>query len=878
MLRNFLISLLLLCLGVPAYAQQGVRGVVTNAKQQPVGFVTIYCKEQNKSTNSNADGSYELKLPSGTHHIYFQSVGYKTNIIEVTITDGYVKVPIILEEVAYQLKEVNVQSGGTNPAVWIMRKAIAAAPYYKRQVLMYQTRVYVKGSGKLDEIPFLFEKMLKKDGIEEGRTFLIESINELSFSQPNTYKEKAISIKSSLPVDGAPQPMSMLRGSLYNTSSTELISPLSPQAFSVYNFKLIGSYYEEGREINRIQVIPKRKGQDVLEGTIYIIEGLWCIHSTDLKNTGGGFDTRIVTSFRPVAGMDFVWMPVTYDISVHGGFLGFKGSFRYLASAGNYQINLNPNLDHKWVQNQTKEQITVIPVVKEEEEKNKPQVVKPKTKRQQEIDQLLAKEELSKMEMLRLANKMKLEAEEEQLKNPEIRQDSSTMEIDSLATKRDSSFWNENRPVALMESEAVSYKHADSVTLKQTKGSISRHRHDSGFYWLDIFTGKEGTFNKGKNQFAWSGLAGEGSEIFVNTVDGWGAAVSWSIGSKKADSKEWLFTNRIRIPFERAAVNTTGRLEYAYAPQKLGKIAIEGGSYVSDFNATGGPSPFVSNIMLLFDRRNLLKLYQQDFVKIEHDIEITNGLLWEVDLGWYNRYQLWNINRFAAQETPDGKITPNTPVAGYVMPTHQALHLSNVFTYTPYQRYRIKQGQKRYAPGKWPTFKLSTHNGIPSLLQSDVDYMSMSFGLTEKIKPLHWVSVKLSVNHQWFVYNRSSYFPDYLQAVGNRSPVFTGEPLTVFRQLDYYQFSNTSRLTSFHSAFDFKRLLIKRLPLVNMTDIHEEVFYNLLVPPGSLVYQEFGYGLTELFGFARVDVFAGFRGSQYNNWGVRAILNLNGFK
>ena len=878
MLRYLLISFLMLSICSSLYAQQGIRGLVTDAKNQPVGFVTIYCKEQTKSTNSNADGSYELRLPAGTHQVYFQSVGYKTKMIAVTVSDGYTQAPVTLEEIAYDLKEVNIKSGGTNPAVWIMRKAIAAAPYYKRQVLTYQTRVYIKGSGKLDEIPFLFEKLLKKDGIEEGKTFLIESINDLSFSQPNTYKEKAISVKSSLPVEGAPQPMSMLRGSMYNTSSTELISPLSPQAFSVYNFKLIGSYYEDGREINRIQVIPKRKGQDVLQGTIYIIEGLWCLHSTDLTNTGGGFETHIITSFRPVAGTTFVWMPVTYDISVKGGFLGFKGAFRYLASASNYQIKLNPNLDHKWVQNQTKGQVVVIPTVKQEEEKPTPTVVKPKTKRQEDIEQLLAKEELSKMEMLKLANKMKLESEAEQNKSPEITPDSSTLEVDSLADKRDSSFWNENRPVALMESEVVSYKHADSVAVAKVKDSTSRSHNDSSFNWIGIVTGNQKTFNKGKNRFTWSGLIGEGSQLFLNTVDGWGATVSWSLGSKRDNSKEWKFTNRIRIPIERPAINATGRLEYRYAPHKLGNIAVEGGSYVSDFNATGGPSFFVSNVMLLVDRRNLLKLYQHEYIKIEHQIELTNGLVWKFEMGYSNRYQLWNINRFATKETVDGKITPNTPVAGYTMQTHQAFYVSNTFTYTPYQRYRMERGQKRYVPSKWPTFKLSVRNGIPTILKSDVDYMSMSFGITEKIKPLHWVAINLSFNHQWFVYNQSSYFPDYLQAVGNRSPVFTGEPLTVFRQLDYYQFSNTSRLTSFHTAFDFKRLLVKRLPLVNMTSIHEEVFYNLLIPPGAPVYQELGYGLTELFGFARVDVFAGFKGSQYNNWGIRAVFNLQGFE
>jgi hypothetical protein len=853
---------------------QGVKGKVTDEKNIPVGFVTIYCKEQKKGTNSNADGTFELHLPAGDHIVSFQSVGYKTKSISVSITSGSAPLTIKLEEQSYQLNEVKV-STGVNPAVWIMRKAIAAAPYYRRQILMYDARIYSKGSGTLEDIPFLFEKLLKKEGIEEGKTFLLESINEVSFTQPNTYKEKALSVKSSLPSEGAPEPMRMIRGSMYNTSDPDIISPLSPQAFSVYTFKLEGSFYEDKREVNRIKVTPKRKGQDVFEGYIYIMEGLWCLHSTDLKNVGNGFETKIVTSFRPINGYDFVWMPVTYDIKVKGGYLGFKGSFRYLCSVSNYKIKLNPNLDHNWVKKQTKE-IPALPAVKEDvAEKPKPEA--PKTKRQQDIEKLLAKEELSKMEMLKLANKMKMESEAEQRKTLEIVKDSSSMTVDSLATKRDSSFWLENRPVALMESEVVSYKQFDSVSTKKQKDSTEKVKRDSsGFDWFAILFGDSSNFNKGKNRFVWSGI-GPGGEVFVNTVDGWGASVLWKVGSNRKDGKEWLFTNRIRVPFERQAVNTFGNLSYWYRPEALGKISIEGGTYVSDFNPTGGPTIFINSLMLLFDQRNLAKLYQQDYVKLTHEVELTNGLLWQVSGGWYNRYALSNISRFASKETIDGKITPNTPVPAYSFPTHQATVLTNSFTFTPRQRYRIENGRKQYVQGRFPTIGLTTTNGV-GVLSSDVDYMKTEVSISERIRPLHWLFINARLGHQFFVYNNASYFPDYNQVHGNRSPLLTGNPIATFRQLDYYKYANTSSITSLNAEFDFKRLIIKRLPLINMTNLREVIFFNGLYMPSLKPYQEIGYSIDGIIGFMRVDVFAGFKQTTYNNWGVRLVVNLKGIE
>ena len=861
-----------LCIPFITLAQLGVKGLVTDSKNKPIGFVTIYNKELKKSTNSNEDGTFELVLPAGEHQVFFQSVGYQTNMVKVVVSSGFTATTVSLTEQAYQLNEVNVSSGRTNPAVWIMRKAIAAAPYYKRQVLAYQSKVYIKGSGKLDNIPFLFKIALKKDGIEEGKTVLMESINEVSFTQPNTYKEKALSVKSSLPIEGAPQPLEMARGSMYTASTEGVVSPLSPQAFSVYDFTLKGSFYEDGREVNKIKVTPKRKGQDVYSGYLYIMEGLWCLHSTDLTNLSSNFKARIVTSFRPVAGYNYVWMPVTYDIQVSGGLLGFSGSFRYLASVSNYKITLNPNLNHQWVQQFTKEP-AVMPMVKEES--TKPQTAKPKTKRQQDIEKLLSKEQLSKMEMLKLANKMKQESEAEHSNNLRVDTDSSTMEIDSLATQRDSAFWSQNRSVPLMESEVKSYKQLDSIQTKRTKSVKDTARHHS-FNWVDVLMGKRYTINNKHHYIDWSGIGSDGA-IFLNTVDGWGAEVKWGVGSLRKDKKDWQFTHALRFPFERKCVNTYAQFTYQYAPLTKGNIGIEAGSYVSDFNATGGPSAFVNNIMLVVDGRNFPKIYQQDYVKVNHVNELANGLLWETQLGYYHRYTLANIARYQAKEG-NGKITSNEPVWGYVLPTHNALLLSNTFTYTPMQRYRLNSGKKKYVNTNMPTFQLTVTNGIPSVLNSAVNYGKMSLGITERVKILHWLSVNAAVNHGFFLYNNRVFLPDYNHFNGNRAPVFTGDPLTTFRSLDYYNASTTNGYTTLHAEFDFKRLLLKRLPILNMTNIREVLFYNGLHVQSQLPYQEMGYGLEALAGMVRADVFVGYNGNTYNNWGVRMVLNLKMFK
>ncbi|MCU0440892.1 MAG: DUF5686 and carboxypeptidase regulatory-like domain-containing protein [Bacteroidia bacterium] len=871
-LRSFsLLSVLLFWCNSNLFAQPSINGKVIDTNGNPIGFVTIYCKSPQAGTNSNADGTFKLQLPEGNHEVYFQCVGYQTKVLNLASSQQANSIDVRLAEQTYSLKEVNVQLGGVNPAVWIMRKAIAAAPYYRRQVLKYTSTVYVKGSGTLEKVPFVFKKLLEEEGFTEGQTFLVESINELSFSQPNTYKEKAISIKSSLPQEGAPEPIRMIRGSLYNTDRTELISPLSPQAFSVYNFTLEGSFYENGREVNRIRVTPKRKGKDVFTGYVYIMEKLWCLHSTDLTVNDGQFTTTIVTSFRPVEGFDYVWMPVTYDIKAKGGFLGFKGSFRYLASVSDYNVMLNPLLDHSWLQKGN-----IIPQT--QGEVIEPKAVQPtpvKTKRQTQIDELLAKDSLTKMEMLKLASKMKAEAESEVRQTKEIPTDSSEMIVDSLATQRDISFWEANRPVPLMESEVSSYRQYDSIQANAKPDTASKKPTKYG--WIGgVLQGDSGVLASSKLRYGWSGI-GPGSEIFVNTVDGWGASVRWSIGNNRTDGKDWLFSNRIRVPFERKAVNTFALFSCTYAPASFGQVKLEGGSYVSDFNPTGGAAQFEQSLLLVFAHRNPAKLFQQDYLSITHQYELANGLVWELSMGYYHRYALSNTSRYQKQESiEDYHITPNEPLPNDVFPTHNAVLLTNKFAYTPFVYYKMIRGKKVYQPSNWPTLAFNSWNGLSGIAGSNVDYMRVQLSATEKIQPLHWLQLQSMVSHQFFVYNNQSYLPDANHVFGNESPVFSGNAFNRFRQLDYYAYANTQWLTMWLNEIECKRIVLKRLPYVNMLTIKEAVFYNSLFTP-TIHYQELGYSLTNLLGVGRLDVFAGFTNSSYSNWGVRLSVSLAQF-
>ena len=80
----------------------------------------------------------------------------------------------------------------------------------------------------------------------------------------------------------APQFISLYDNNIFigeNLNPRGFISPISDNAMNYYSYKYEGTFYEEGRQINKIKVVPKRKYEPLFSGYINIVEDDWRIHS-----------------------------------------------------------------------------------------------------------------------------------------------------------------------------------------------------------------------------------------------------------------------------------------------------------------------------------------------------------------------------------------------------------------------------------------------------------------------------------------------------------------------------------------------------------------------------------------------------------------------
>ncbi len=335
-------------------ASAQLTGTVRGEGGEPLPYATVYARNTTKGTVANAEGEYRLVLERGEYDIVFQYIGYRQHIERIKIGSSPVALNVQLEPTSLEIAEVVISS--EDPAYGIMRKAIAKRDYYRNRITDYSCDVYIKGFYKLSDAP---EKILGQDigdlgGILDsnrtGVVYLSESVSKLYVQgRPPRRKEVMISSK----VSGRTNGFSLNRATLAEFNLYEeripierdILSPLADNAFSYYNFRLLGRLRDEnGYDIYKIEVTPKRPESPAFFGHIYIADEWWNLTGVDLYITGKTIhqpilDTMSVRQEFVLVNKPDQWCLLSQHTGLSFGLLGFKFSGFFFSVFFNYDLN-----------------------------------------------------------------------------------------------------------------------------------------------------------------------------------------------------------------------------------------------------------------------------------------------------------------------------------------------------------------------------------------------------------------------------------------------------------------------------------------------------------------------------------------------------------
>lgn len=856
-----------------AIAQSGgVRGIISDENGQPLSFATIFVKQTGTGTTANGEGIFEIPLSPGRYELVFQHLGRKSEVKVVEVTDHFTELNIALIPQEILLESVTVNADDEDPAYSIMRRAIAKANYHRNVLDAYTARVYIKGAGQLKDYPWLAKNALEKEGIEKDRVYVSESISEIKFARPNKFEEKVISIRSD-GKDNNTSPNGYIFGSFYEPEVAGTISPLSPKAFSYYRFEYLGTFKDREYEISRIKVTPRSKGDNVVDGIIFIVEDDWSLHSLNLHTIKLGIHIYMKSICAPID--DKVWLPVSHQFRVEGKVFGFDFEYKYLASVSNYRITLNEKIYTK--------EMTVIDDKKEETlareiEATQKSIAKKNESNEGETSRLQARlaagEEITRKELKTIVKAYEKE-ERKQQEAPEVLSEVS-FSIDSGAYKKDSLYWAEVRPIPLTRAEVKGYEKADSAAAikhAQSEGDTLRPSRHKGFQPWDVLTGDHYKIGKHSNFQIYFPMAG------FNTVEGFNAVYRVAFGTILQD------TNRTQLLIRPVA-------RYAFSQKKLSgylnvslrndhyQLVVNGGRYVSQYNHEVPIFPIVNTFTTLFLEKNLMKIYGRDFIDVKYSRNLNPFFSIHSNWSWSDRSPLRNTSDFKLIDRKRVEdYTPNQPVNESLedtsFPDHRALVGSVGIVARPWLKFRIRNGAKRSIESSSPAVFFDYRKGFVGALKSEVDFDQIEIGLKQKLRLGVKGTLDLWLRGGMFLNNAKMSFMDYKHFEGNQTPLITSDPAGSFRLLDYYRFSTDDKYFSANVHYHFRKFLVTTIPMVRLAGIRENIFVNYLSTPASQNYTELGYSIDGILRFFRLEAATAFRDGKYIGYGLRIGVATN---
>lgn len=343
---------LLFSLSFIALSAQKITGTVKDEAGAPLSFASVLIKNTSRGTTANEKGYFNFSISPGTYTIICRHIGYAAKEQVVTVGENGTVVNFILPVQTIKQQEAIVKGGAEDPAYGIMRKAIKKRTAYNSEVSAFICDAYIKSNARMLDAPQkVFNQEVDADDIKDssGRKlmFLTESFTRVYYKEPEM-KLEVLSGRNSLSNNGFGINFpSFINFYVNNVELSErlnprgFISPVNDNAIHYYKFKYLGYFTEDGKDINKILVTPRRNNEPCFSGIINIMEDSWRIHSLELSLTRrSGIQIIDSLSIR----QQFVPVDNVYRLKDNVVFarlkqFGFNIQFNLVNIYQNYQLN-----------------------------------------------------------------------------------------------------------------------------------------------------------------------------------------------------------------------------------------------------------------------------------------------------------------------------------------------------------------------------------------------------------------------------------------------------------------------------------------------------------------------------------------------------------
>ncbi len=813
-----------------------LKGKVTDEHGINLPYATIYLEGTTIGVNANGNGDFELTIQPGLYKVVCQYIGYKQSTFNVTFSGNEtVEHNFILKDQSLEMKEVVVRVT-EDPAYEIIRNTIKKREQHLDQVKSFQTSIYFKAVGRSRKMP---GKFMGKEVVDE--TDVVDSAGKgvlyLAEEHADYYavggKNKTVihSVRESGNANGLglsrfPPVITFYENNVrvLGNDSRGFISPVSDNAMAYYKYKLLGQFSEQGHTVYKIAVTQKRAYEPCFNGTIYIVDEDWAIHSLNMSLTRqSGLDMvdtlKIEQLFLPLEKdtwviksqvLYFALKIFTFDITGTG-----------VAAYNNQKVN-QPIPDSIFAD----KVVSIYDKQANKKDSTYWKDARPIPLEQDEQHNFVSKDSLNKI-----------------INDPHYQ--------DSLRRKN-----NKIKPVGLL-----------------TGGWQFHSKKNKNIYTTNpILLGADNMVNYNTVE-GFNAAPKLHIRHFIDTGKLLFADVAVRYGFTNTHLNAMVRLYHFRQ--DRAFLNRS----WTYG--------VEGGKYVFQYNSANPVSEWLNSYAALFYRENDLKIYERYDATAYLGRNHGTGITWYLKASYQQRMPLQNSSMFSFIPGGKEGFKSNAPsyliAAATAWEQHDAALLEASISYKPGIKYVQYPDYRVATNSKWPRFTLSYKKGIPGIFNSKTDFDKWRFSIRDEMSLRLLGSLNYHIAAGGFLNSNYVSIPDLMHLYGNRGIGLAAPYLESFQMAPFYDFSNKEPIYGeAHIEYHLKGLLSNKIPLLRQARWYLLIGGNAFYAKETNNYTEafvgidnIGYKLARL---VRFDFVQSWDSRRQSNSGVRLSVDLQQLK
>jgi hypothetical protein len=776
-----------------------IRGQILNEQNKPIPYANVLVQNSYIGTSANENGFYELPIKvEGTYTLIYKSIGFENFQKQVQITNFPITVNVVLKEETNALEEMVITATKEDPAYYIIRNVLANKKKNQDKIQSYSVDFYSKGSFIVDSLP---DKILFVDLKEEKKE--LDSIKTNYVYLSETFSE-----------------LKYQKPNKYSENVWASKVSGNDNGFSL-NTGLQSNLDFYNNNIKQLdQAISPFANNTFTYYTFKLVTTFLDDHNQLINKIKVSPKSNVTPTFSGyVYIVENSWEIYAIDLTILGKSVK-KPFIESFAIQQNFEYNSNLQI---W------------------------------TKQSQAVT----------IKMGLFGAKLRgnfLYVFTNYNINPTFNLNDFSKTIVKFSddsNKKDSIFWNTNRPIALTDTEKNDYKIKDSLQIVSKNKEDSLRLKNNTFKIRKLITGYTYQSPKKIDTFRYNGLL---NQYGFNTVQGYFLGTQLSYVKKDTVAQKNIhLTAHVNYGFSEQRWRASGDFTKVIHAKTNTAYTISGGSAIVQYNNENPISNLVNSVASLAFNKNFAKFYNKDFVAIGFKTDLYDGIQVQSKLEYANRSALQNhshVNIFNlnTEFTSNNPLIPNNDALAFTKNTLTKFTIGTQIRFG--NKYIEKPNQKQVITNdKFPVLFLKYENAFTSNIK---DYHFQNIKLNIKYTLNLNEYGKLNTNSTTFTFinqNKQLEFIDYQHFNGNQTYVYNNQLVNnQFFLLPYYSHSTQKAAVTSHIAYNDKGFIINKIPLLKQTQWNIIANFNLLSTSHRNTYIEYAVGFDNL-GFGKFRIF-----------------------